>query len=130
MTNPHYGEKAYLAVAPVAISSSATTASLEIDTKGYKFAKVIPMMGARTDGTLTPLVKDCATSGGSYSAVSDDFLHGTEAEAALSTAASTTSVGVSLRNRYLKVDLVASAVTTGFTGGILVILSNPLHEPV
>ncbi len=130
MTDLFYNAKTNIGLNIQAISSSTTTAGNVIDTKGYTDAKVIVVMGARTDGTLTPLIQECDTSGGSYTDVTDDFLKGTEAGAAVSAANTADTVGVSLTKRYLKVSGVSSAVTSGFTGGIIVELGSPRHGPV
>ncbi len=130
MSQEYFNDETKIGLNIQAISSSTTTAGNVIDTKGYKDAKVIVTMGACTDGTLTPLVQECDTSGGSYTDVTDDFLLGTEAGAAVSAANTTGTVGVTLTKRYLKVSGVSSAVTSGFTGGIIVELGQPTHAPV
>jgi hypothetical protein len=128
--NLQYNSETNIGLNVQEISSSTTTAGNVIDTKGFKDAKVIVVMGARTDGTLTPLIQESDTSGSGYTDVSDDFLLGTEAGAAVSAANTADTVGVVLTKRYLKVSGVSSAVTSGFTGGIIVELGSPTHAPV
>jgi len=128
--NLQYNSETNIGLNVQEISSSTTTAGNVIDTKGFKDAKVIVVMGARTDGTLTPLIQESDTSGSGYTDVSDDFLLGTEAGAAVSAANTAETVGVVLTKRYLKVSGVSSAVTSGFTGGIIVELGSPTHAPV
>lgn len=130
MSQEYFNDKSYVGLNIQAISSNTTTAGNVIDTKGYHDAKVIVVMGARTDGTLTPLVQESDSSGSGFTDVTDDFLLGTEADAAVSAANGIDSVGVVLTKRYLKVSGVSTSVTSGFTGGIIVELGAPTHAPV
>jgi len=112
------------------ISSNTTTAGVEIDTQNYESVTFETITGARTDGTVTPLIQESDTSGSYSGSVSDDDLVGTEAEAALSTAHSRSRVGYIGTKRYVKLSLVSTAVTTGLTAGASVILGNPQSAPV
>jgi len=125
----HYNNETKIGLNVQAITTSTTTTGTSIDTKGYNEAKVIVVLGARTDGTLTPAITE-SDDNSTFTAVTDDFLKGTEAAAAVSAANTVGTVGITLRKRYLKVNGVSSAVTSGFTGGILVELGNPRHAPV
>ena len=112
-----------------AISSSTTTAGSGIDTKGFSEATVILRLGARTDGTATLLIEE-SDDNSTFTAVSDDFLKGTEAGEAVSAAHGFGIVGLILNKRYLKTSIVSSSVTSGFTGGVAVELCGARHEPV
>lgn len=129
MYNLKYATGHDVAVNYTAISADGTTTGTEIDVSGYEEAHIITYTAARTDGTVTPVVYGGEVSA-SLSAITDEFLFGTEAGAALSAANVTGTVGVSLRDKYLRVDLVASAVTDGLAAGALVLLSKPRSMPV
>lgn len=112
------------------ISSNTTTAGVEIDTQNYESVTFEVITGARTDGTVTPLIQESDTSGSYSGSVSDDDLVGTEAESALSIAHSRSRVGYIGTKRYVKLSLVSTSVTTGLTAGASVILGNPKSAPV
>lgn len=122
--------KQELALNIAAISSDTTTAGNEIDTAGYGSLTLIPATGALTDGTYTILVEESDTSGSGFTAVADDFLIGTEAGAAITTANTATKIGVVSKKRYIKASIVSTGVTTGATVGVVAILGSPLHAPV
>ena len=84
-----------------AISTNTTTAGVEVDTQGYESVTFEIITGARTDGTVTPLIQESDTSGSYSGSVSDDDLVGLEADAALSTGHSRSRVGY-CRRRSLK----------------------------
>ncbi len=113
-----------------AISSNTQVTGTVIDTKGFKDALVIVTMTARTDGTLTPRIYESDSSGSGFTDVADDYILGTEAGAAVSAAQALGDVGVALTKRYLRIDGVATGVTSGFTGGCIVVLGQPTHAPI
>lgn len=113
-----------------AISTNATTAGVEIDTQGYESVTFEIITGARTDGTVTPLIQESDTSGSYSGSVSDDDLVGLEVDSALSTAHSRSRIGYIGTKRYVKLSLVSTSVTTGLTAGGSVILGNPKSAPV
>jgi hypothetical protein len=112
------------------ISTNTTTAGVEIDTQGYESATFEIITGARTDGTVTPLIQETDVSGSYSGSVNDNDLIGTEALAALSVAQSRSIIGYVGKKRYVKLSLVSTSVTTGLTAGASVILGNPKHLPV
>lgn len=112
------------------ISSNTTTAGVEIDTQGYESVTFEIITGARTDGTVTPLIQESDTSGSYSGSVDDNDLVGLEADAALSTAHSRSRIGYIGTKRYVKLSLVSTAVTSGLTAGGSVILGNPKSAPV
>jgi len=112
------------------ISTNTTTAGVEIDTQGYESATFEIITGARTDGTVTPLIQETDVSGSYSGSVNDNDLIGTEALATLSVAQSRSIIGYVGKKRYVKLSLVSTSVTTGLTAGASVILGNPKHLPV
>lgn len=112
------------------ISSNTTTNGVEIDTQGYDSVTFEILTGARTDGTVTPLIQESDTSGSYSGSVADDDLIGTEAEAALSAAHSRSTVGYVGKKRYVRLSLVSTSVTSGLTAGASAILGSAKHNPV
>lgn len=113
-----------------AISSSTTTAGVEIDTAGYESVTFVIESGAYTDGTFTPLVQESDTSGSYSGSVADADLIGTEADAALSAAHGRSLVGYNGKKRYVKLSIVSTSVSSGATVGATAILGHARHNPV
>lgn len=113
-----------------AISSNTTTNGVEIDTQGYDSVTFEILTGARTDGTVTPLIQESDTSSSYSGSVADDDLIGTEADAALSAAQSRSTVGYVGKKRYVRLSLVSTSVSSGLTAGASVILGSAKHNPV
>lgn len=110
------------------ISSDTTTAGTIIDAQGYESLTFVVETGARSAGTVTPLIEWSDDSGLSGSeAVSDDFLIGTEAAAALSAAHSRSTVGVVVLKRYIRLSLVSTG-SASLTAGGTVIKSGARHN--
>lgn len=112
------------------ITTNTTTAGVEVDTQGYESVTIEVITGARTDGTVTPLLQESDVSGSYSGSVADEDLIGLEADAALSTAHSRSRFGYVGKKRYVKLSLVSTGVTTGLTAGASVILGNPRSAPV
>jgi len=112
------------------ISTNTTTVGTEIDTQGYESVTFEIITGARTDGTVTPLIQETDTSGSYSGSVDDDNLIGLETDAALSVAHFRSRVGYIGTKRYVKLSLVSTSVTTGLTAGASVILSDAKHLTV
>lgn len=113
-----------------AISTNTTTAGVEIDTQGFEALTFVIETGARTDGTVTPLIQESDTSGSYSGSVDDNDLVGLEVDAALSVANSRSRIGYVGKKRYVKLSLVSTSVTTGLTAGATAILSSAKHNPV
>lgn len=64
---PHEAYKVVEGFAPQVLT--ATNTPVAIDTAGYQEALVVLHVGAWTDGTFTTTVTHCATSGGTYAAI-------------------------------------------------------------
>lgn len=112
------------------ITTNTTTDGVEVDTQGYESVTYECMTGARTDGTITPLLQESDVSGSYSGSVADEDLVGLEADAALSTANSRSRFGYIGTKRYQKLSFVSTGVTTGLTAGASVILGNPKSAPV
>ena len=112
------------------ITTNTTTGGVEVDTQGYESVTYECMTGARTDGTITPLLQESDVSGTYSGSVADEDLIGLEADAALSALNARSRFGYIGKKRYIKVSLVSTSVTTGLTAGASVILGNPKSAPV
>ena len=112
------------------ISTNTTTAGVEIDTQGFESVTFEIITGARTDGTVTPLIQETDVSGSQSGSVDDDNLIGLEADAAINTANTRSKIGYAGSKRFLKLSLVSTVVTSGLTAGGSVILANPKSAPV
>lgn len=113
------------------ISTSTTTVGNVIDTAGFESVTFIPSIGTRTDGTYTPLITECDTSGGSYTAVDDADLIGTEAEAVLNASNTSSRIGYVGKKQFVKFSFVSATVTSGTTGATCIaILGSARHNPV
>lgn len=112
------------------ITTNTTTAGVEVDTQGFESVTIEVITGARTDGTVTPLLQESDVSGTYSGSVADEDLIGLEADAALSTAQSRARFGYIGKKRYVKLSLVSTSVTTGLTAGGSVILGHPKSAPV
>lgn len=113
-----------------AITTNATTAGVEIDTQGFDSVTFEIITGARTDGTVTPLIQESDVSGSYSGSVADDDLIGLEADAALSAAQSRSIIGYVGKKRYVKLSLVSTVVTSGLTAGASAFLGSAKHNPV
>jgi len=116
-----------LALNSQTISSSTTTVGNEIDTAAFNGGVNFTFsIGTRTDGTYTPAITECDTSGGSFTAVDDLYLvkqdpssdTAPEAQAALTASNTVSKIGYVGYLRYVKFSVVSSGVTTGTTGAV------------
>ena len=71
-------------ISPVSVADNTAQVGQVIDRKGYDGLTYLIATGsiADADATFTVLLEECDTSGGTYTAVSDDDLIGTEVLAA------------------------------------------------
>jgi hypothetical protein len=116
-------------IAPVAIT--ATTTGSAVDLMGYNGATVFISAGVWTDGTHTFTITECATSGGSYTAVGASD-RGTLPAAISGTAAASQAYRVPYTGslRYVKVlDTVVSG-TAGMVVSASVVRSLPVTAPI
>lgn len=113
-----------------AITTSTTTTGSAVDTADFNGGvNIVFQAGTLTDGTYTPLITECDTSGGSYTAVDDQYLvsqdpsdiaTAPEAQAALTVSNTVSKIGYVGYKRYIKVALVSTSVTSGGTLGAVV----------
>jgi hypothetical protein len=112
------------------IATDTTTAGNTIDTQGYGGLTFDCSVGVVTDGTYTPLIQD-SDDDISYADVVDDFLIGTEADAALSASNTHTTIGYVGKKRYVKASYVSASTSSGATScKMSAILGNPRYAPV
>lgn len=120
------------AINMTAISGNGTTTGVEIDRGASgelgESITFFTKLGLFTDGTYTPVVYDGDVSG-SLSAVTDANLIGTEAGAALTATNTVGKIGYVGAKRYLRIDIVASGVTTGATIDAIAVLGHLLNGP-
>lgn len=112
---------AVVAIAAVAINTDTTTASAAIDMQGAEGALILMHSGVIAGGdganVYTPLITECDTSNGSFTAVADADLINTEASAVLDgDTEGVKKIGYIGTKRYIKVSIVSTAFTTA--GGI------------
>lgn len=114
-----------------AISSNTATAGASVDTKGFESATFAIQSGTLTDGTYTPEVSE-SDDNSTFTAVSDDFLIGTEANAVfvLTDDNKVKTIGYAGKKRYVKITITSSGVTSGGTLGVTAILGHPKTAPV
>ncbi len=119
-----------VALNTAAIASSTTTNGVIIDTQGYEALTFILNVGARTDGTFTPLIRHGDASDLSDVVdVDDSDLVGTEALAAISAAQTMKKVGYVGSKRYVRLSVVSTSVTSGATVGATAVLGRPAVGP-
>lgn len=113
-----------LALNAQTISTDTTTTGSAIDLAGYDAGvNIVFFIGTVTDGTYTPYITECDTSGGTYTAVADDHLvkqdpsssTAPEAQAVLSASNTTSKIGYVGNKRYIKVALVSASTSSGAT---------------
>ena len=113
------------------ISSDTTTVGNVIDTAGFDSVTFIASIGTRTDGTYTPVITESATSGGSYTAVDDADLIGTEAAAALTASNTSSIIGYVGKKQFVKFSFASTSTSSGSTGcTAIAVLGSPKHAPV
>jgi len=121
----------YNALSNATIATDTTTVGAIIDTAGYESCEFIIKSGTRTDGTYTPLIEESDDSGMSgATAVSDTFLVGTEAAAAITASNALGRIGYVGKKRYVRLSIVSTSVTSGCTAfGAVAVLGNARTQP-
>lgn len=114
-----------------AISTSNTVSGVSVDTKGYESATFAIQSGTLTDGTYTPEILE-SDNNSTFTAVADDFLIGTEANAVFVATDDNKvkTIGYAGKKRYVKITITSSGITSGGTLGATVILGHPKTAPV
>lgn len=122
-------QKPEIALNVQAITTNTTTVGNEIDTASFGGGiNFIVFTGARTDGTLTPVITECAISGGSFTSVADEYLvkqdpssaTAPETQAVLSTANAIAKIGYIGEKRFVKISFISTLASSGLTAGALV----------
>lgn len=123
--------KAVVALNIQAISSDTTTAGSSIDLTGFNSATFAIQSGTLTDGTYTPVISD-SDDGSTFTAVADDFLIGTEAEAAFAATDDNAikTIGYVGGKQYVKLSIVSASTSSGGTIGAQALLGHSSHAPV
>jgi hypothetical protein len=122
-------EKAFAVVrAPAALTTTYTSAA--IDTANASGVTVIVETGAWTDGTHTPKLQECATSGGSYTDVAAADQQGTfTAIAGAGQQNAIQAVGYIGRLEFLKVVVTVAGATTGVILGCHTVMDSRRLQP-
>ena len=118
------------ALVPAVRTSTATSAA--IDLTGYDSCEIVVHVGAWTDGTHTFSLTECATSGGSYTAVAAGDIVGTPpAPAASGDANKVTKFAYVGTKRFIKVVCtVTGSPSTGAATGATVVRGSARTHPV
>lgn len=127
------------AISPVAIGTTGTgKTSGVLDTAGYNGVEFVASYGTITSTTAvyTAILKECSTTGGTFTSVADSDLLGTEAAfvPAVGTRVSGSNkncvkkLGYIGKERYLKIQ-VYSAATAGTIIGVDMLLHSPRNAP-
>ena len=107
------GLKPYVGFAPQALSGTTDITGEEIDTRGYDTCTFVLTTDAIAATSLDAQLEitECATSGGTFTAVADVDLIGTEANTAISASDDKVAkkIGYKGNLRYLKANLVVTA---------------------
>lgn len=105
-----------IALASASIASSTTTNGNSVDMQGAESLAFVFFSGAYTDGTYTPQIEE-SSDNSTWSAVADADLIGTEASAAITAANEVFDIGYVGNERYVRLAVVSTSVTTGATIG-------------
>lgn len=122
--------KSVVGLIPVSSTTNATLTGPAVDTLGYESVTCILAIGAIASGSVSFTLTECATVGGTYTAVAaDDIIGGTAgASAVLSATTTTAQLGYRGKKQFIKM-VMAGTYTTTLSAGT-VILSNPKRMPV
>lgn len=119
-------------LAPVAITDNTARVGTVVDLVGFDALKYSIAIGtlADADATFTVLVED-SDDNVTYTAVADDFLLGTEAEASFTFADDTEqrSIGYNGSKRYNRITITPANNTGSAVFGVTAILGYPLNAP-
>lgn len=114
------------------IGSNTTTNGVIIDTQNFESVEWLIFSGTITDGTYVPVIEESADSGLSgATTVGTDFLLGTAANATFTATDDNVvkRIGSVGKERYQRLSLTSTGVTTGATIGVIAVLGNARHQP-
>lgn len=135
MKDMHKNIKVLPAITSKAVSTTGAANGVTsgvIDRRGYESAEFVMGAGgsATVADTVTPVITECATSGGTFTSVADGDLIGDETALTLATAAGQSkSIGYRGNKRYLKIKLWGTGTATALVHADA-ILGNPYKAPV
>lgn len=135
MRDMHNSISIIRAIKPVAVGTTgAANGQLSgiIDRRGFEAVEFAYMSGgsASVADTITPVVLECETTGGSFTSVANADLLGTEAALTLTTAAGKIGrVGYQGTKPYLKLRLYGLGTATAIVAANA-ILGKPSRQPV
>ena len=122
--------KTDIALASSTIATNTTTVGNEINTFGYQSVTFGISTLVYTDGNYVPSITESDTAGGAFTEVADEFLIGTEAEAAIAASNTTSTIGYNGSKQFVKLSIVSAGTTIGCTGvAAIVILGSPRNAP-
>jgi hypothetical protein len=114
------------------VTTDTTTTGNEIDMQGYESITFYMIMGTQTDGDFALQLTESDTSGGSFTAVADADLLGSEPAYTADTSDNQVGqVGYIGNSRYLKATVVSTnTATSGGTFTVLATQGNASDSPV
>lgn len=116
-----------------AVTDTAAQVGQVVDRQGYDSLTFLILTGALADAdaTFTTLVEECDTSGGSYTAVSDDDLLGTEASAGFTFADDnkTFKIGYRGTKRFVRLTVTPAANSGNAFIAAVGVLGHPRVAP-
>lgn len=122
--------KALLGITTAA-KTDGTALSAAIDLASYDGFCAILHTGTWTDGTHTPSITECDTSGGTYTAVATaDLIGAFTAVTSNANVGAKQKVGYIGKKRYIKLQIVTTGSTTGAVLGMDAILGFARKEPL
>jgi hypothetical protein len=132
MRDMHSNIRVLHAITPQAVGTTGAAngrLSGVLDRRGFDTVEFVYSSGlsASAADTITPVVYECETTGGSFTSVADADLLGTEDPITLS-AASTKSVGYRGNKPYLKLKLYGTGTATAIVSASAV-LGKPSRAP-
>ncbi len=111
---------------PILKDNGALTGITYIDTKGFQHLEVLILTGAVDAEMAAPLLQECNTTDGSYTAITNAALAAVMADGDDDEiAAIDVDLTAGVRKRYIKCLMTAGDGTTGVFACILGILSRP-----
>lgn len=133
MKDLHSNIKVVHCITPAAVGTTGAangTTSSHLDRQGYESVEFVFSSGTTgtTGDTITPVVFECATTGGTFTSVASADLIGAETALTL-TAAKTGKVGYRGNKRYLKLRLYGVGTATAIVSATAV-MGHPSMAPV
>lgn len=130
----HNNIKVSVGVSPIVISDDTPIVTGAIDTAGYLSTEFLILAGVLADAgaTFTVLVEDSTTGSGSWNAVTDDFLLGTEAGVNFTQANDgiARKIGYNGKNRYVRCTVTPAGNASSAPLAIAVVQGSPKEAPV